>query len=254
MNTARHWSSLAAGLLLALLGLSKAEAAVAAAELADLAAQLQYAWYTEQSDELIVLAEQLADEKPRGDIEPWLRYYSAYGYYRAAMLAGDDYFGEYVERCEDLSRALLRQDPEFVEALILRGSCAALLSSRRPVSAVLAPSRAVKSFAKAARLAPENPRLLLQQAVAAIGRPALRDEFAPVNQLLESSLVEFARSIDVDPLTPDWGEAEANAAIAQLAIKAGNKKRARDAIEQALQIVPDYYAAKALLNELRAAR
>ena len=231
-----------------------ASAAIAAGELADLAAQLQYAWYTEASSDLVALAERLEDEKPRGDIEPWLRYYSAYGYYRAAMLAEDEYFGEYVERCESLSRRLVRADPEFVEALILRGSCAALLAARRPVSAVLAPSRAIKSFTKAARLAPDNPRLLLQQAVAVMQRPGLRDEFAPVSNLLDAAVAGFERLITADPLAPDWGEAEANTAIATLAIDEGQKKRARDALEQALQIVPDYRAAQRLLATLRAGR
>ena len=228
--------------------------AVAAPELADLAAQIQYAWYTEQSQVLVELAERLEAEKPRGDVEPWLRYYSAYGYYRAAMLAGDDYFGEYVERCERLTRALVRSDPEFVEALVLRGSCAALLAAQRPISAVLAPSRAVKSFTKAARLAPANPRLLLQQAVAVMDRPSLRDEFEPVQKLLDASLASFAREISADPLSPVWGEAEANTAVAMLAIDEGQKKRARDALEEALQIVPDYLVAERLLVELRTGR
>ncbi|MEM8983493.1 MAG: hypothetical protein AAGC71_10725 [Pseudomonadota bacterium] len=241
-------------LLLAILTPSRAPAAVATNELADMAAQLQYAWYTEQVDEIVALAERLEDETGRGDIGPWLSYYSAYGYYRAAVLSDDDYFGEYIERCEQLSKALVRQDPEFVEALILRGSCAALLASRRPISAVLAPSRAVKSFTKAARLEPENPRLLLQQAIAVIDRPSLRDEFAPVNELLERSLQRFAVTLELDPLNPDWGEAEANATIAALALKNGNRLRARDAAEQALQIVADYRAAEKLLNDLRRSR
>ncbi|MEM1261588.1 MAG: hypothetical protein AAGH76_04280 [Pseudomonadota bacterium] len=233
---------------------SPAGAAVSANELADMAAQLQYAWYTEQVDELVALAERLEDETPRGDIGPWLNYYSAYGYYRAAVLSDDDYVGEYIDRCERLSKALVRQDPEFVEALILRGSCAALLASRRPISAVLAPSRAVKAFTKAARLEPENPRLLLQQAIAVIDRPGLRDEFAPVEELLERSLQLFTITLEIDPLTPDWGEAEANTAMATLALKNGNRLRARDAAEQALQIVADYRAAERLLTELRTTR
>lgn len=249
----RYLSVLGVALALAFF-VRPAAAAIAAGELADLAAQLQYAWYTEQADELLALAERLADEKPRGDIEPWLRYYSAYGYYRAAILADDDYFGEYVDRCESLSRALVRADPEFVEALVLRGSCAALLSARRPISSVLAPSRAVKAFTKAARLEPDNPRLLLQQAVAVMERPRLKNEFEPVPLLLQTALASFERTISADPLTPDWGEAEANTAVARLALSAGQKKRARDALEEALQIVPDYREANRLLGDLRGSR
>ncbi len=231
-----------------------AEAAVGAVELADIAAQLQYAWYTEQQQELVLLAGRLEAEKPRGDVGPWLKYYSAYGYYRAAMLATDDYLGEYLDRCESISRQLVRSDPEFSEAQILRGSCAALLSARRPISAVLAPSRAVRSFAKAERLAPENPRLQLQQAVAVLDKPSLRDEFAAVDVLLGAALAAFHDTVSVDPLVPDWGEAEAYVARAQVAISRGNKRVARDSVEQALQIVPDYRAAHRLLSELRSAR
>lgn len=217
----------------------------------DAIARLQFAWYSEDLDELVEISNTLEVEKPRGDIGRWMRYYSAYGYFRAASLAPDEYFDEYVEHCEDTSKKLVREDKEFSEALILQGACAALVASRRPLSALLAPRRAVRSFAKAERQAPENARLLLQMAEASVGRKALSDEFDSPAELLQRALVLFEQGGDADPLTPNWGEADAYLLMARLQQKAGNKLRARDAIEQALQIIPDSARALRIRQALR---
>ncbi len=234
--------------------LTPAHAKINAAELADSVARLQYAWYVEDSDELLAIAEELEGETASGDADKWRQYYAAYGYFRAAILTSDDYFSEYVERCEDTTKALLKKDREFVEGLILRGACAAVLAERHPVAAVFAPSRAVRSFAKARQLEPDNPRLLLQQAEASVGRKALRDEYPQPVLLLEQAISRYELGTYADPLTPKWGEADAFLLLAKLQKKAGNKLRARDAIEQALQIVPNSAVARRVISELRGQR
>lgn len=230
---------------------SPLQAALSEEQLVDSVAQLHYAYYTRSLDDLVTLTERLENERPREATEQWQHYYAALGYYRAALLADDDYVTEYLDRCEDLAKQLLRKQANFVEALVLRGACAAFLAEKRPISAVLAPSRAVRSFAKARAIDPEHPRLLLQQAKAAMGRRAFVDEFPAADIMLQQSLDSFLSRQDADALTPDWGEVEAHTELARLLLEKGERRRARDSIEQALQFAPGYEPALALLETLR---
>ncbi len=229
----------------------RSEAAINREELIDLVAQLQYAWYTENLGDLLAISERLESEKPRPATAAWQQYYAAYGYFRAASLAEEDYVIEFLDRCEDITRALQKESSGFAEALVLRGGCAAWLARVRPISAVLAPSRAVRALSKAARIDPENPRLLLQQAEAVMGRKAFSDEYRDPLTLLKQAVDQFERRIDADPLTPDWGEIEALRYLAELSLEAGDRRQARDALEQALQIAPDFRPAVELMQSLR---
>ena len=241
-------------LLLALAHSLPARAAISSKQLPDLVARLEYAWYSGDLNRILDLAARLDVEKPRGNIDHWLKYYSAYGYFRAAKLAGDDYLGEYVERCEDILKPTLRMQPGFAEGFVLAGACAALLAEKRPIAAVLAPSRALRAFKRARVLEPDNPRLKLQQAEAVVGRRALADEIPPAPALLAEAVEIFSEQVTVDPLRPSWGEPEAYFLQARLALGAGNRLLARDAAESALQIAPDYEAARNLIKELRGGR
>ncbi len=236
------------------LAVAPAQAATDDTELSDYVARLQYAWFVGDHLTAVEIAGLLAAERPRGDIEHWLRYYSAYGYYRAAQIADEDYLDEYVDRCDEQARAALKLRSEFSEALIVRGACAALLAERRPIAAVLAPSRALRALDRAALLDPENPRLKLVQAQASLGRKALAEELPPPAVALAQAIDGFQRFHDASVLTPDWGEAEAHVIRGRLALAAGDRLGARDAAEQALGIAPDYTAAIDFLTSLRAAR
>ncbi len=233
---------------------SQARAAVSQEQLVDMIARIQYAWYVEDLQELVSLSETLANDKARPALADWQNYYAAYGFFRAAALAEDDYLTEYLGRCEDITRTLLRKSPGFSEALILRGGCAAWLARARPISAVLAPSRAVRALAKASSIDPDNPRLLLQQAEAVIGRKAFADEYPQPISILEQAVTLFGPRADADPLTPDWGEVESHRYLAELLMAAGDKRRARDSLEQALQIAPDNRPAQLLMESLRGQR
>lgn len=239
------------GLVLGCVLALPAGAAFKREDLVDTVSQLQYAWYTGDLTQLLTLAEMLGNEKPRVGLERWLKYYSAYGYYRAAQLADENYFSDYIERCEDTLKPVLKEHADFSEGLILRGSCAALLTERKPIAAIFAPSRALRAFKKAALIDPNNPRLKLQQAVASLGRKALAEHFQSAPTLLAEALEQFSRRVEPDALLPDWGEAEANLLLARLALDTGDKLRARDAIESAIQIVPDFQEAHEMLAVIR---
>lgn len=234
--------------------LSAATGATAAgddAALFDIATRMQYAWYTRDLSRLVELTHELQPDASRDTAGRWAGYYTAYGYYRAAGLAGEDYVVEYLNRCSDVIDDTMHRHQEFAEALILKGACSALLAERRPIAAVLAPSRALRAFAKAALLDPDNPRLKLAQATAATLRKSFAAVLPPPARLLEEALKAYAVGAHVAPPEPDWGEAEAYLLDARLALGSGDRQRARDAAEQALQIAPDYADGRDLLDGLR---
>ena len=246
----RHLAGLAT-LLVVLQPVLPAQAAVDRAALADYAARIEYAVFVEDVDQLVEIATTLAAERPRGGVDGWLSYYTGLAWYRAAQLAGEDYAGEYVDNCDDRTRAAVRELEDVTEPLILRGACSALLAKLKPIAAVLAPSRAIRSFAKARTLQPDNPRLLLAEAIAARGRRTIADEFPEPAELVRLAIEQFNALEDADRLTPDWGEAEAHYLAAEIAFERGDRQSARDAIETALQIAPRYEAAARLLRKMR---
>jgi Tfp pilus assembly protein PilF len=51
-----------------------------------------------------------------------------------------------------------------------------------------------------------------------------------------------------------WGQAETSLLLAQLELRLGNRAAARDQVEQALILAPDYVAARELMTEIAATR
>jgi Tfp pilus assembly protein PilF len=88
-------------------------------------------------------------------------------------------------------------------------------------------------------LAPENPRVRFIEALCA-GDSDIEDWRAVVTAF-ESAPPRSERA-------PDWGHAEALLALGQSYLTRGDSVAARDAIERALVIAPDYRAAQSLLE------
>jgi hypothetical protein len=53
---------------------------------------------------------------------------------------------------------------------------------------------------------------------------------------------------------PEWGEAEALARLGEIALQRGEPRVARDFIERALLLAPDYWFALALRSKLQNSR
>ena len=188
-----------------------------------------------------------------GKNEQWRSYYSALVAYRLALLARHDLTRAwpFTERCvEELNRALAL-DAGSAEALALQSACLAAQSKldswRAPFAAPLSRSRSDKAL----KLAPDNPRVLLLGALAARDRPAL---FGGDNQrafvLLQRAASAFERQSTQASGLPQWGAADAFTDLAEDYLTRGEALAARNVLERALLLAPDFAQARRLMAEI----
>jgi len=213
-------------------------------EISDLAARIEYGYYAEEP-RVIEAARAVLDRSEAADADT--RYYTAYAAFRLAQLAanGGATPGTLVDRC--IEKATPPRDAAgTAEEWILVAACAEVGSQAR---------RRDAARERARSLDPQNPRLALLDAWAASPRPAqaepeLRDEAATH---LEHAVAAFDARSAADG-SPDWGEAEALAALGEVALSRGEARAARELIERALILAPDYRLAGELRARMQGAR
>ena len=234
--------------LLALTG-PTAQADVSA-ELLDIAARIEYGFYTED-DRAIQAARAGLQQLGRPTLLS--TYYDALAAYRLAQLTwsnGNKGAGRWLDECEERARAAEKLDRRFTEATILRAACGLLSARAEPVRGLMQQRKAEKTLALVADREPANPRLALMRALAVNARPGLEvAAVAEVRAELSRALESF-RQYSGTLGEPDWGEAETLAHLGESYLTAGDQRRARDLIEEALIIAPDYRFAQKLMNEV----
>lgn len=231
---------------------SPAFAALKAAELADRASVIEFAAHTKDFRYLTQLSEILADEKARGELQKLVHYYAALAAYRAAEIDEDVEFrvGILLDRCVDQGKAALKIDREYAEALALVGACHGLAAARQPLAAIVSGNFSARELKRALVLAPENPRVLLLQGITLMRRYDDEARRAQAQQSLTESLRLYADFVGLDKSDdPQWGEEHAHLWMARLAVIQGNKVAARDHLEQALILAPQFADAQ---REMRA--
>lgn len=185
--------------------------------------------------------------------EEWRSYYAAFLAYRLALLAvshGQQAW-PFTQQCVDrLNRALVL-DTTSVEALALQSACLALQSHldswRSPFAAPLSVAR----IDKALRLAPDNPRVLLLGALAAADRPAFfQGDSQQAFSLMQRAVSAFERGTPRARGLPGWGAADAFTDLAQDYLRRGEPVAARNVLERALLVAPDFGQARRLMAEI----
>jgi tetratricopeptide (TPR) repeat protein len=126
---------------------------------------------------------------------------------------------------------------------VLLAACAALAAAEEPLRSVLHQRRLRQALARAEALDPDNPRLRL---VAYLYTSA---HDADSQQALEAVLAAFRLHEDRHAY-PEWGEAEALTLLGAIRLESGDLKGARDLLEEALLIAPDYAAAVQLRRRI----
>jgi tetratricopeptide (TPR) repeat protein len=221
-----------------------AQLAVAAtsAELKDLAGRVSYGFY--YGDARAIEAAQSALER-QGD-SPEARYYRDFAALRRAQLGNlNRAASEGLEACADREPDPKQKGVAAAEAWVLVAACAFVADDDR---------RAVEALESARANDDDNPRIALIDAwrvqreagAAAAETPEVSDAF-------EAAVAAF------DAWTPtvgdpDWGNAEALVALGQLALARGETREARDLMERALLLVPDYRLAVELRGKLQGNR
>jgi hypothetical protein len=219
-------------------------AAVAApsAEVLDLAGRVHYGYYHAEPRTVDAAAEGL---ERLGD-SPDVLYWRDFAALRRAQLGANDRTG--AERL----RACAQRDPQpkldkriTAEAWVLAAACAEVAGDD---------GRRERALALARERDDDNPRIALVEAWAMM-RAA--DDDPEQSDAVSAKLTAVVEAFDAwEPALddPDWGEAEALMALAAGAVERGQARAARDFIERALLLAPDYRAALDLRVAMQNAR
>lgn len=239
---------------LALLSLSFAAAIGLAQEGGDMQAQILYAYQSEDTNLLASLMQNLANQVKAGGADAALRYHLAHAEYRFGLLAQGKRAGEAAPAfsdCVEQLKSILEQDVKSAEALVLQSACYGELAARRRLEAVLLRSKAEERLNAAFKLEPRNPRVLYFMAEGALSRskPGSPERERAFTELQESAKI-FDQSSATRNDVPGWGHAEAYLALGVQLQSRGDTLGARNWIEKALIVAPDYKAAQRQMASL----
>ena len=224
----------------------------AIADLDDATARIQYGFYTADVraiENAIALIQRLDLPVSRQGMK---EYYTAYGYWMVAEIHAHDVDQrgsrtaavKAAKACEQSAEAAIDLKARVAESHAMAAICGEL-ASRTPN--VLARGCANDKDLRIAReLEPNNLRVRLIEA------QCLAEDDKQAEDLLrrmEKLVKEFDDAPARNPGIPDWGHAEALLLLGTLQIKHGNSVGARDTIERALVIAPDFERARQALQQ-----
>lgn len=228
-------------------------------ELDDAAARLQYAFYTADARDLVEILSLIDRLDAPATLAPMKAYYAAYGNWKLAQVYSDESArgganasaarsaaGKAAQACVKHSAAAIKADARLDEAYAIDAVCASFGAGLNPLGQ---PSFGDCSRSKVLRtaqqIAPDNPRIMLIEAICLgggdAGGGALFDK-------LRETIRAFESAPPSRPGKPDWGQAEALVLLGQSYLQKGDSLAARDAIERALVLAPDYRKAQELLQ------
>jgi Tfp pilus assembly protein PilF len=154
-----------------------------------------------------------------------------------------------VERCVSSLDQALEAQKDFADALALQSACLDQLADLGSWRAPLAGSRSTSQLRKALQLAPKNPRVLLLEAISDYEHPKSADAPRSCDKFKNTAAVFETERANVDQV-PGWGAAEAYTWLGRCYLGNGEAVPARDALERALLIAPEFGQAKRLLSSI----
>ena len=219
--------------------------------------RIESRYFQQDAAGLQALAATLPEDPSEGaqntSAEEWRSYYGALLSYRLALLASgnDERAWLAAQGCIDrLNRALVI-DTGSAEALALQAACLALQSRLDPWRSPLAAPLSLARIDKALTLAPHNPRVLLLGALAARDRPRFfGGDTGQAFSLLQRAVSAFEQQRGQARGVPGWGAADAFTDLAQDYLARGDAVAARNVLERALLIAPDFSQARRLMAEI----
>lgn len=229
------------------------------AEIDDAAARIQYAFYTGDAraiEEVLTLLEGFEVES---GLTAAQSYQLAYGNWKLAQLymepqtegrprssnsnAAKSLASKAAQACVRYAKAAIVHDPRMGEVYAIDAVCDGFSTSPRSSGGSGACARS-KSLKTALSLDANNPRIRLIEALCATevtADPAASDRWRAV-------VASFEAAPPSRPGKPDWGHVEALTLLGESCLRRGDTIAARDALERALVLAPDYRQAQTLLQ------
>jgi hypothetical protein len=237
-----------------LLAASGATRAADAEHWLDVEGQIQYAYYTEDLRALGNLTLRL-DSKAGAD--PLQGYYAALAYYRLALSVqqhDEPGAARAAEHCTASLDPALQARADWADALALQGACLGLVAELSQLRAPLAGPRSRAQLARALALEAHNPRVLLLDGSLELERPPHDVAAAKARACSDfaAAVVAFEAARPGAEQAPEWGLAEGYTYRARCDLERGDAGAARDALERALLIAPDFQLARRLVARITA--
>jgi Tfp pilus assembly protein PilF len=155
-----------------------------------------------------------------------------------------------VQRCVSSLEHALKERSDFADALALQSVCLDRLARLSTWRAPFAGQKSVTQLRKALQLAPRNPRVLLLDAIDEYERSKAPQGAARSCEKFKNTAAVFdAERAAVDQV-PGWGAAEAYMWLGRCYLGNGDVVPARDALERALLIAPEFAHARRLLTSI----
>jgi tetratricopeptide (TPR) repeat protein len=238
------------GLLLAVL-LAQGAYGETVTELDDAAARMQYAFYTNDTQGIETILKTLEEFQVEDSLVASKSYQLAYGNWKLSQLylqslaeqrprpSAKSLASKAAQTCARHARSAAEKDRALVEALAIEAACEGHSATARTGSAGCANSKPLRT---ASGLAPDNPRVKLVQAMCAANTPT--DPTA--TDRWRAVVASFEAAPPSRPGKPDWGHVEALTMLGETYLQRGDPVAARDALERALVLAPDYRQAQQL--------
>jgi hypothetical protein len=217
----------------------------------DVESRVQYAYYTEDAAALRGLQGTLSAQESE---DPLKRYYAGLLAWRQAQLAlrgdaaapGGAAATQHAQRCVSELDAALAVRADFADALALRALCLEAGGAR-----ALAARRARRDLERALQLAGHNPRVLLADAMSDYQlQPARGGNRERALGKLRRTVDAFEAEREGIEQVPGWGAADAWWLLACGLLDHSDPIAARDALEHALLIAPQFMEARRLMAKI----
>jgi hypothetical protein len=219
-----------------------------APELRDIAARIDYGFYSEDP-RIIQAAAASLDRSATQSAST--AYYRALAAYRLAQLGARSEpraLSRYVSDCVAGGEAAAKDTAMAAEAWILIAACSSQGGRAEPLKAGAHQRRYAQAIARARAVDPDNARLGLIEVWAASERPGLAQP--PIRDQAAAALEAVIERYVEGDSGPGWGEAEALAHLGEIRLARADLQGARDVLEHALLVAPDYRFALTLKNRL----
>lgn len=215
----------------------------------DLSGRIEYAFYAADSRSLqqsVEALEKLQVEAGDRELQP---VYLRYGRWKLAQLLAHDNPAQAQQAAETCAAAVTApQGVLLAMHQALRAACLGMLEQLRPLRRGFYQTAHAASLAQARQAGSRLPEVQLVAAWLAIQKEGVQSAHAALAQAVQ----QYATAeLEARPQAPHWGHAEACYWLGQSEMTRGDTLAARNMLERALVLAPDYRDARRVLQSLQ---